>query len=225
MKNKGFTLVEVIAVIAILGTIMILGTSSYLSYYDSLKEKNKENSLEIVYESAIEYYNNTYKTTFLISDLLDNGYLKANKNNTMMINDEDYRCYAININNTNEIINNKNYTKVEAVLGENYYDESTKECNLTNYNSEKFSLAFSNNTNNKIVIELIFPANTSVTLINNLGYYAHYNSTTEESNKKSIDYESDYKGPIIFTATFVEKLSDTKTSTITKTIKIDNKGD
>ena len=139
MKNRGFTLVEVIAVIAILGTIMILGTSSYLAYYDSLKEKNKENSLEIVYESAIEYYHNTYKTTFLISDLLDNGYLKANKNNTMMINDEDYRCYAININNTNEIINNKNYTKIEAVLGENYYDENTKECNLTNFNSEKFS--------------------------------------------------------------------------------------
>ena len=35
---------------------------------------------------------------------------------------------------------NKNYTKIEAVLGENYYDENTKECNLTNFNSEKFSL-------------------------------------------------------------------------------------
>lgn len=224
MKNKGFTLVEVIAVIAILGTIMILGTSSYLAYYDSLKEKNKENSLEIVYESAIEYYHNTYKTTFLISDLLDNGYLKANKNNTMMINDEDYRCYAININNTNEIINNKNYTKIEAVLGENYYDENTKECNLTNFNSEKFNLTYTD-SNNKIVIEVNFPANTSATIINNLGYYAHYVSTSDESNKKSIDYESDYKGPIIFTATFVEKLSDTKTNTIIKTIKIDNKGD
>lgn len=224
MKNKGFTLVEVIAVIAILGTIMILGTSSYLAYYDSLKEKNKENSLEIVYESAIEYYHNTYKTTFLISDLLDNGYLKANKNNTMMINDEDYRCYAININNTNEIINNKNYTKIEAVLGENYYDENTKECNLTNFNSEKFSLTYTD-SNNKIVIEVNFPANTSATIINNLGYYAHFDSTSDESNKKSIDYESDYKGSIIFTATFIEKLSDTKTNTIIKTIKIDNKGD
>ena len=69
MKNKGFTLVEVIAVIAILGTIMILGTSSYLAYYDSLKEKNKENSLEIVYESAIEYYHNNITGTLILLKL------------------------------------------------------------------------------------------------------------------------------------------------------------
>lgn len=223
MKNKGFTLIEVIAVVAILGTIMILGISSYLAYYDSLKEKNLENSLKIVYDSAIDYYNNTYKTTFLISELLDNGYLKPNKKDTIMINDEDYRCYAININNISETINGKNYTKAKAVIGDNYYDSETKMCNTTNFTNEKFSIAPTPNDLNSILIT--FPINTEVTVVSNLGHYGHYKNDNKASEVITFPFTTDYVGQIIFTATFTEKINDSKSNTITKTIKIDNKGE
>lgn len=223
MKNKGFTLVEVIVVIAILGTIMIIGTSSYIAYYDSLKEKNLENNLEIVYSSAIDYYNNTYKTSFLISDLLKNGYLKANKNDTLIIDDEDYKCYAININNVSETINGKEYTKVKAVLGKNYYNNETKSCDTTDFTNEKYSISPNPNNINSIIITL--PQNTQVTLISNLGHYAHFTNDDKESDEINYEFNTEYVGPIIFTATFTEKINDSKSNTIIKSIKIDNKGE
>ncbi len=115
-KNKGFTLVEMLATVVILGLIMIVALPLYSSVYNSIKATTYLNTLKTVKVASLDYGSNTYvkdsikrlsyKTdstkydwckTVNIKDLIKAGYIKSDSNQFEEITDV-YTGYQIGYN-------------------------------------------------------------------------------------------------------------------------------
>lgn len=55
MNNKGFTLVEMLAAIVILASIMVISIPSYLDISQNMKDSSKENQIKILIDAVVEY--------------------------------------------------------------------------------------------------------------------------------------------------------------------------
>lgn len=184
MNNKGFTLVEIIVVVALLGIIMSLSISSYVNYSEKLEERNKENSISIIKMKAKDYYNSTGKNVFFVKELLQKGYLKGNQSNKYIVNSDDYTCHIVNVEsstdennkiNINVYVNEEDYSLIEQ-------DEE----GYINCDNSKINDLFSLSLNNNIVSSNI-PGNSSITILSNLGDYTHQENNSD--NKKEITME------------------------------------
>ena len=61
MKNKGFTLVELLAVLVILGLLITLAVPNILGVSKNVKEKSYQTKIEIIENAAITYTSDTVK--------------------------------------------------------------------------------------------------------------------------------------------------------------------
>lgn len=98
MKNKkGFTLIELIGVIAILAIIISLGTVSFINIKNSALEKDYENLKVYLETKAAEYASKTGITTVSVEDLIKAGLVIPDDGNDIYnpINNESLNCYII----------------------------------------------------------------------------------------------------------------------------------
>ena len=93
-NNKGFTLVEVIAVIVILAIIVILGVGIYTNVYESQKEKTYENKVSMIELSAEKWAveaNISRNMTITVNRLVESSYFQADDfdttNKVYVVND------------------------------------------------------------------------------------------------------------------------------------------
>jgi len=76
MNKKAFTLIEIIAIIALLGIISILVLPKIGDSIEARKEKQYNNIVKTIESAAKVYYaDNKNITKVLLSDLIDNDYL------------------------------------------------------------------------------------------------------------------------------------------------------
>ena len=98
MKNKkGFTLIELIGVIAILSLIISIGTVSFINIKNNALEKDYENLKVYLEAKAAEYASKTGITTVSVEDLIKAGLLIPDNGNDIYnpINNESINCYII----------------------------------------------------------------------------------------------------------------------------------
>lgn len=106
LDNKGFTLVELLAVIAILGLVMVVGIQGVSSSLLNIDDKDLKSKKELIY-SSLELYlsmNKEYRDEFLegncgvsLDMLVDSGWIdksdmldsKGNKIGTYVIYQDD----------------------------------------------------------------------------------------------------------------------------------------
>ena len=69
MNKKGFTLVEIIASIIILGLISVLTITTIQSSVKTVKEKNYENIKRMIIEATINYINTTDDEEFKLDNI------------------------------------------------------------------------------------------------------------------------------------------------------------
>ena len=125
MKNKGFTMVELLAVIAILGIMTGLAISAYTRY----KEKTKNNAYDIMASSAssaAESYimDHSTATSVYFDTLIEEGYLE----NTVDPGNSNDICKG-------KVVIKKGDLGTETKLQSNKYSVSLC-CNNYNYTYE-----------------------------------------------------------------------------------------
>ena len=90
--NKGFTLIEVLASVIIIGLILVITIPSYMYVYNTVKDTNYRNKVNVIKQRAVDY-GETVKDEIqalsrknkcqdvLISDLIKKGYIKSDYTN------------------------------------------------------------------------------------------------------------------------------------------------
>ena len=83
MKKNGFTLVEMLAVVALIGFLAVIGVATYTRVNESAKQKTLESKKEEIRASAMKWAkenNITNKTLISVNALVVEGYLTAEEN-------------------------------------------------------------------------------------------------------------------------------------------------
>ena len=80
MKNKGFTMVELLAAVTILGILTITAVIAYTRYLDKSKITAHDTLAKSAYHAAEEYVMDyPMTTTFTLSELVEGQYLENDK--------------------------------------------------------------------------------------------------------------------------------------------------
>lgn len=128
MKKKGFTIIELLAVIILLALIIVIGVGVYHEINENTLKKqldNKIKTIEIAAEKWAEETNLQTSITITVTKLIDSGYLQADKveNNEIIytnpVDNTSLLCYTI------EIQKNQNQYTADFKL------EDGENCDLT----------------------------------------------------------------------------------------------
>ena len=136
MKNKkGFTLVELLSVIVLLGIIITIGLFSISSIRKTILDRQYKNLKTEIELAAEKYYQDTESTIFYVQTLLDEGYIKADNSSLNIYSPVDsniMNCYTINVVDEKATLDDKNKNKEcnEEIAG-NYELKIVRENNKT----------------------------------------------------------------------------------------------
>ena len=146
MNKKGFTLVELLAVIAILAILVIIALPNVIKLYNNAKKNSFLTEAKTIYKEAA----NKYITESMKGNKV--SYINSNNKYTSSLDlnsDKDLQ-YCINLDNSGNVIN-------MSVLNNEYYLEYSSDKDITKYNKEnvkdkndKTKMLCSKN-NNKII--------------------------------------------------------------------------
>ena len=174
--NKGFTLIEILVSIFIIGLILVITIPSYLYVYNTTREANYKNKVNYINQRAIAYgetiKDDIQKTDckdISIAELIRKGYISSDyKNKEALQNpitnqefdDTLQVCYCKSDNNLKVFSHNTfNHTK-EYVKGEVVkYGTSNYEC-VSSYNYNEILIQIKSNkgkTINKLEETVVAP--------------------------------------------------------------------
>lgn len=124
MKKKGFTLVELLAVIILLGLLTFVVMPSVIGFIKEAKEKSYQQQLSNLKESAIRYVSDhtdiideiekNGKYNISVNDLIANGYVRKTKDGKIYnpVNKEEINgCFVVE---NSEQYNQLTYTYMES---------------------------------------------------------------------------------------------------------------
>lgn len=126
VNKKGFSLVELLAVIVILALITVIGVSSYRSISEDVKEVAYQNKVSLIETKAVEFANSTGYLATNVDELVKSGFLAGDDEVGNVIdprNNESLNCHVVSM----ILENNMLYAS---------YSEEYKECDINNLDRE-----------------------------------------------------------------------------------------
>ena len=115
-KNKGFTLIEVLATIAIIAVVTLIATVTYTKVRKNLVNKQYKNLKSIIEIAGVRYTSKTGKTNYFVEELIEEGYLDPDDETGNIYDPRD--DHSLNCHEVRVVIENTNY---EATLGDVSY--------------------------------------------------------------------------------------------------------
>ncbi len=105
MNKKGFTLVELLATIVILATVIALGVGCIQIVSTRIRNSNYESKKDLIEIKAAEYANDTGYLFTNVDNLIKMGYLSADDQKGNYLNpitNKPMNCYVVQIRNEND---------------------------------------------------------------------------------------------------------------------------
>ena len=99
MNKKGFTLIELIAVLVVLSILISASVAVFINIRNSVLEKEKSNLITYLETKAIEYANETNVTAVSVEDLIKIGLIKPDDETDIYdpVTRESMNCYIIDL--------------------------------------------------------------------------------------------------------------------------------
>ena len=96
-EKKGFTLVELLAVLGILAIILLIGVPVFLNLRDSVLKSERENVISYIENRAADYANDTSITVVSVEDLIKEGYVEPDDETDIYdpVTNESFNCYIV----------------------------------------------------------------------------------------------------------------------------------
>lgn len=99
MNNKGFSLIELLAVLVILSIVISVAIVGVNGVSKSLKEKQRENLIARLESAASKYAFDTNNKACFVEQLIKEGYIDSDKNSESLADPTDVNakmdCYVI----------------------------------------------------------------------------------------------------------------------------------
>lgn len=146
MDNKGYTLVELLATIVILGLVLTIATIGINSISKMIRENQRNNVIKKIEIAASKYAFDTGKTIIFVDELITKGYIESDNNSGYLndpVNNKKLNCYIVEMERESDyynskFINNKSYETAEGC------DE-----NIINELNESITIEVNSNGNNE----------------------------------------------------------------------------
>jgi len=142
MNSKGFTLVELLASIAILALILIIAVPSIGKISTAIKENQRKNNIEKIEIAASKYAFDTGETILFVDNLVTEGYLESDDESGNVldpVNNERMNCYVV------ETEKQGDYYKAKFIDGKNYDNNGVCDTDKLNAIVEGINVAVTNN--------------------------------------------------------------------------------
>jgi len=124
MKNKGFTLVELLLTIVILSLVLLIAIPSVTGVSNIVRERQRKNSIKSIEIAASKYAFDTGKTLIFVDELIKEGYIESDNDGNIKdpINNKRLNCYAVEMEQVSD------YYDAKFIDGKNYDENGV--CNL-----------------------------------------------------------------------------------------------
>ncbi len=146
MNSKGFTLVELLAVIVVMGIISLIGVTSYNSITLAIKNNQRKNLISNIEIKAANYAYDTGKTMIFVDELITEGYIDDDDDAGNIIDPKDsnkrLNCYIVEMEKV------KDYYKAKFIDGNNY--DTASGCDLEKLEENKESVKIEVQSGEKI---------------------------------------------------------------------------
>ena len=142
MKRDGFTLVELLLSIVILGLIMAIAIPSVNSVSKSMRESQRKNTIEKIEIAASKYAFDTGETIIFVDKLVTEGYIESDDedgNISDPVTNGRMNCYVV------EMEKYSDYYRATLVDGKNYDNNGVCDLSKLNEDSAEVSIDVINN--------------------------------------------------------------------------------
>ena len=183
-NNKGFTLVELLAVVVLIGVLSVVAVSTYRGVNESAKKKSLEAKIEQINSAAEKWgreNNITYKTTISVNALVVEGYLTADE-----VKPDGLATIKNPLTGENMICNTVNLTFKNGVITSSF-NSNDKNCDLATQslidNNINIMIKSANND------DLTGNTSSSIAKWTNQDIVIIVNSTEYDSKATAISYD------------------------------------
>lgn len=142
MKRDGFTLVELLLSIVILGLIMAIAIPSVNSVSKSMRESQRKNTIEKIEIAASKYAFDTGETIIFVDKLVTEGYIESDDEDGNIndpVSNGRMNCYVV------EMEKQSDYYNATLVDGKNYDNNGVCDLSKLNEDSAEISIEVINN--------------------------------------------------------------------------------
>ena len=166
MNKDGFTIIELLAVIVLLGILIGLASFSVINISNRMTKRAYDNLLEEIKTGAENYVADSNEMIFFVNDLITGGYIEAEENGSLL----NPRDKSIKMNCFPVVMEFENGFYTAKITETSYEAAGVCDKNALSSSSDNLSIKY-----NSGVLSGSCPSGEFVIIVSNKGFYQKLN--------------------------------------------------